>query len=229
MDQQKSKNTILSILPRPSEKPHKSHIGISFSGPMLTGGKDNTRRKIKNDAVVYEPTSPRVSCMGNIKCKYTKDKLRLAGTKLPPAGNFFRPPESSKTENKTKKLMGFMKLFSDLMIPGCGGRKPVAGKINGGVPLYLDKAPSLSTMKRFSSGRDKLSDNIDNDSDEEVIVVPSSAPVMIRNIPVVFDVRGVVGINRETRKEINLWKRRTMQQPKPLLLNNNNNNNNNNI
>ncbi|XP_076955190.1 uncharacterized protein At1g76070-like [Bidens hawaiensis] len=217
-------HTIMNILPRPSEKPH---IGISFSGPLVTDAGDNTRRTIKNPAVVYEPTSPRVSCMGNVKCRYTKDKLRLAGTKLPPAGKLSRLPESSKGENKTKKMMGFMKLFGDLMVPGCGGRKPVAGKLNGGVPMYLDKAPSLSTMKRFSSGRDKLSDHIDNDneSDEEVIVVPSSAPVMIRNIPVGFDVRGVVGCT-EPRKEINLWKRRTMQQPKPLLLNNNNNNNN---
>ncbi|KAI3776508.1 hypothetical protein L1987_46293 [Smallanthus sonchifolius] len=265
MDQQKStsksKNTILKFATssvsfqnppiysptkdkRSSEKPHKSHLGIMVS--IATGG-----RKIKNnqdDTVVYEPTSPRVSCMGQVKCKYTR-----AGNK-PPAGKVLRltsaTPEriqtveddqqpASKTESKSKKKLGLKKLFGGVIItPGGGGRrKPDAGKITSKAPLYLDKAPSLSMMKRFSNGRDKLSDvdwskegaavvsadrryDSDEESDDEHVIVPSSAPVMIRN-PLGFDDKFVrVAGNTEPRKEINLWKRRTMPQPKPLLLHN---------
>lgn len=107
---------------------------------------------------------------------------------------------------------------------GHGWGKSDAGKNNLKAPVYLDKAPSLSTMKRFSSGRDKLSDvdcrryDYDDESDDEDVAIPSSAPVMIRN-SLEFDdgLIRVVG-NMEPRKEINLWKRRTLPQPKPLML-----------
>ncbi|KAJ0781676.1 hypothetical protein HanPI659440_Chr06g0251961 [Helianthus annuus] len=251
MDQQKSKskNTILKFLPRatssisfqnplihspkPSEKPHKSHIGITFSGPLLS--TDQTRRKIKNHSdhtITYEPTSPRVSCMGQVKCKYTKQKQK---PKPQPTGKDFRQKSAtpdrtrggvdvhaSHTESKGKKKLGFTKLLS------FGGKKQDK---KSNVPMFLDKVPSLSTMKRFSSGREKLSDidwtrnsmAVDSgdrnyDSDEGDVIVPSSAPVVIRN-PLGFDDNLVrVAGNTEPRKEINLWKRRTMTQPKPLLL-----------
>ncbi|KAL8240071.1 hypothetical protein R6Q59_013426 [Mikania micrantha] len=270
MDQQKasskSKNTILKFLPRAtssvsfqnppiyspakekrsSEKLHKSHLGIGFSGPMVSMiNTDDTRRIIKtisDHTLVFEPTSPRVSCMGQIKCKHKRaGKPQLAGKK-PPTGadkvlRITAPEEPSKTGSKSKKKLGFKKLFGGLT-PGSGGRrKSNTGKKNTKVPLYLEKAPSLGTMKRFSSGRDKLSDfdwkkegaamdsgdrryDSDEESDDERVIAPSSAPVMIRN-PLGFDDKFVrVAGNTEPRKEINLWKRRTMPQPKPLRLNN---------
>ncbi|KAI3725512.1 hypothetical protein L1987_65302 [Smallanthus sonchifolius] len=256
MDQQKSssksKNTIVKFAKsslsfqnppiysptkdkRSSEKPHKSHL----AGRKIKNNQDNT--------VVYEPTSPRVSCMGQVKCKYST----RAGNK-PPAGKFLRltsaTPEriqlqtveddhdqqpALKNESKSKKKLGFKKLFGGVIITPAGGggrRKPDAGNIISKAPLYLDKAPSLSMMKRFSNGRDKLSDvdwsksgagvdsgdrryDSDEESDDENVIVPSSAPVVMRN-PLGFDdkfVRVVAG-NTEPRKEINLWKRRTMPQ-----------------
>ncbi|KAK1441027.1 hypothetical protein QVD17_06863 [Tagetes erecta] len=218
MDQQKSwaksKNIILKLLPRAtssvsfqnpcpskdkfrsSEKPHKSHLGVGFSDPLIMV---DTRREIKNNSnvtVEYEPTSPRVSCIGQVKCKY----IHRAGNK-PHIGYL-------NVEDGHKKI-GFKKIF--------GRGKLDAGKKSLKAPDYLDKAPSLSTMKRFSSGRDKLS-GVDcrryDYHDESDVIIPSSAPVMIRNL-LGFDdgLISVVG-NMEPRKEINLWKRRTM----PLLI-----------
>ncbi|KAI3797310.1 hypothetical protein L1987_32566 [Smallanthus sonchifolius] len=246
MDQQKasakSKNTILKFLPKSSvsfqnpqiyspsrekrslDKPHKSNLGIGFSGPLVSKIPADTRRKIKNDyAVVYEPTSPRVSCMGQVKCKNKKDKPQRGGNRPPTASNVLRLTSGTP---ESKKKLGFRKIFAGVTPSGSSGKKS-------------SKAPSLGTMKRFSSGRDKFS-NIDwtkeaavmdsggrrYDSDEEsddehVVVVPSSAPVIIRNT-LGFDdnIVRVAGINMEKRSEINLWKRRTMQQPKPLQLHN---------
>ncbi|KAI3745768.1 hypothetical protein L6452_08175 [Arctium lappa] len=291
MDHQKTKsnNKIMKFLPRAtssvtfqnpsiyspakdnkrsSEKTHKSHLGIGFSGPMVSMIPADTRRKIKNDSdytIVYEPTSPRVSCMGQVKCKYQKEK-KLHRQGHGGAGN--KPPstvvkptdkgskitsftvarthsvdydheEGSKTENKSKKKLGFKKIFGGVTPGGGsgGGRKSDGGdKKSLKAPLYLDKAPSLSSMKRFSSGRGKFSDidwtkevaamdpgdrrfYSDEESDGEEVIVPSSAPVVMRN-QLGFDDKFIrVGrINVEPKKEINLWKRRTMAQPKPLQL-----------
>lgn len=295
MDQQKassakSKNKIMKFLPRAtssvtfqnppiyspvkdkrsSEKTHKSHLGIGFSGPMVSMIPADTRRKIKNDSdytIVYEPTSPRVSCMGQVKCKYQKEKLHRqghggAGNKPPTVvkptdkssriTSFtmerthsvdFDHEEGSKTESKSKKKLGFKKIFGGGTPGGSsngGGRKSDSGdKKSSKAPLYLDKAPSLSSMKRFSSGRGKFS-NIDwtkeaaamdsgdrrfysdEESDDEEVIVPSSAPVVMRNQLGIDDKFIRVGrINVEPKKEINLWKRRTMPQPKPLQLHGN--------
>ncbi|KAL4579023.1 hypothetical protein LXL04_015158 [Taraxacum kok-saghyz] len=281
MDQQKasakSKNTLMKFLPRAtssvtfqnpyspakdkrsSEKFHKSNLGIGFSGPLVSMIPADTRRKIKNKSdytVVYEPTSPRVSCMGQVKCKYQKEKLQRHGyavdgnkpptcVKVKPTTSFTPArtynveedhEDSSRTEsNKSKKKLGFKKIFGGVTPSAGGGRKPDSEDKRSKAPLYLDKAPSLSTMKRFSSGRGKFS-NIDwtkegaamdsgdrsnysdEESDDEEVRVPSSAPVVMRNQLVDDKFIRVAGINLQPKKEINLWKRRTMPQPKPLQL-----------
>ncbi|KAM0019599.1 hypothetical protein Hdeb2414_s0025g00657651 [Helianthus debilis subsp. tardiflorus] len=87
------------------------------------------------------------------------------------------------------------------------------------------KGPCLSTMKRFASGRDafmsfdwttQVAPLDSGGSDGEEVVMPSSAPVMVRNKGVCDSFVGVGGVNIEPRREINLWKRRTMAQPQPL-------------
>ncbi|XP_023733091.1 uncharacterized protein At1g76070 [Lactuca sativa] len=291
MDQQKvssakAKNTLLKFLPRAtssvtfqnppiyspakdkrsSEKTHKSNLGIGFSGPMVSMIPADTRRKIKNNSdytIVYEPTSPRVSCMGQVKCKHQKEKLQRRhgngvdgnkptnsvkvkptdkasrATSFTPARtyNVEDDEDSSKTESKSKKKLGFKKIFGGISItPGSSRRKPDLDDKRSKAPLYLDKTPSLSSMKRFSSGRGKLS-NIDwtkleaaamdsggrsyysdEESDDEEIKIPSSAPVVMRNQGFDDKFITVAGLNLQPRKEINLWKRRTMPQLKPLQL-----------
>ncbi|XP_071700921.1 uncharacterized protein At1g76070 [Rutidosis leptorrhynchoides] len=269
----KSKNTIMKFLPkatssvsfqnppiyspmkdkRSSDKTHKSNLGIGFSGPLVSMIPADTRRKIKNKsdyAIVYEPTSPRVSCMGQVKCKYQKDK-HLRGDNKPPnvvkhSDKVLRitsnveddHEETSKTDKKSKKKLGFKQMFSSITTPSGKKRHDVGNNkdIINKAPLYLDKAPSLSMMKRFSSGRGKFSsvdwtkeieaidsdirrNCLDEESDDERVIMPSSAPVIIRN-SLGFDDKfiRVAGINKEPKKEINLWKRRTMSQPKPLQI-----------
>nr|XP_043635216.1 uncharacterized protein At1g76070-like [Erigeron canadensis] len=277
MDQQKtllkSRNAIMKFLPRAtssvtfqsppiyspakdkrsSEKTgHKSNLGIGFSGPLVSSMIPvDTRRKIINKksdyGIVYEPTSPRVSCMGQVRCKYQKDKLQTAKNTLP-ANKVIRlidtrthnfddhHEETPKTgTNKSKKKLGFKKIFSGVStFTPKSVRKNIKDISKG--PLYLDdnKVPNLSTMKRFTSGRGKFSsfdwtkevarmDGEESDDEQlqhDVIVMPSSAPVVIRN-SLGFDDKfiRVAGINKEPKKEINLWKRRTLPQPKPIQVN----------
>ncbi|KAF5767265.1 hypothetical protein HanRHA438_Chr14g0632211 [Helianthus annuus] len=253
MDQQKSsaksKKTILRYLPGPTssvsfqnpsiyspsrdkrstDKPHKSNLGIGFSGPMVSMVLADTRRKVKinHDHIpVYEPTSPRVSCMGTVKCKNKKNKPQKPVNR-PPTNKVLRltsatpeSPTNNDHKKESKKKLGFKKIFG-----GITPSRSDSGKKNS-------EAPSLGAMKRFSSGRDKLSNidwtkevaarryDSDEESDDERVVVPSSAPVIIRN-SLGFDdnIVRIAGLNHvEPRNEINLWKRRTMQQPKPLQL-----------
>ncbi|KAF9602558.1 hypothetical protein IFM89_029857 [Coptis chinensis] len=74
-------------------------------------------------------------------------------------------------------------------------------------------------MNQFTSGRDALDDfdwkyyseREDSDEEDEVFIAHST-PILIGS--------GDVGrVALEPRKDINLWKRRTMDPPKPLQLN----------
>lgn len=253
---------------RSSEKTHKSNLGIGFSGPMVSIIPSDTRRKIKNDptfTLVYEPTSPRVSCMGQVKCKHYRNKLAAAAAAADGATN--KPPAKAKPTSKFSKTMSFTVLKShnkegdqekmekvDSVVKSKkkigirsifrggasnGGRKSDVTNDKSKTACNLPRVPSMSTMKRFSSGRDAFKnfdwttqvaplnsdhrkyftdDEKDGGSDGEEILMPSSAPVIVRNKGISDDfVRGGV-ITLEPRKEINLWKRRTMPQPPPLRL-----------
>ncbi|KAI3516971.1 hypothetical protein L1887_16164 [Cichorium endivia] len=253
---------------RSSEKTHKSNLGLGFSGPMVSIIPSDNRRKIKNDStytLVYEPTSPRVSCMGQVKCKHYRNKLAAADgvANKPPSTNTKPTKKVSKmmsftvvrTQNKeddqermkrvdevvkSKKKKGIRSIFGGGS--NNSGRKSDVSNNSSKTACNLPRAPSMGTMKRFSSGRDAFKnfdwttqvaplnsahrdyftdDERDGGSDgegDEEIKVPSSAPVMIRNKGICDDfVRGGT-IILEPRKEINLWKRRTMPQPTPLQL-----------
>ncbi|CAH1431018.1 unnamed protein product [Lactuca virosa] len=254
---------------RSSEKTHKSNLGIGFSGPMVSIIPSDNRRKIKNDStftLLYEPTSPRVSCMGQVKCKHYRNKFAGADgvtNKVKPPANptkkvsktmsfnvlrtHHKEQDQEKMEKvdpvvKSKKKLGIRSLFRGGA--SNNGRKSDATNNNSSskTACNLPRAPSMSTMKRFSSGRDAFKnfdwttqvaplntghrnyftdDDKDGGSDgeeDEKILIPSSAPVIVRNKGISDDfVRSGV-INLEPRKEINLWKRRTMPQPPPLQL-----------
>ncbi|XP_076900787.1 uncharacterized protein At1g76070-like [Bidens hawaiensis] len=259
MDQQKlsssstkSKNPIMKFLPKPtssvsfqnppiyspardkriSEKPHKSNLGIGLSGPMVSMILADTRRQIRNNGVVYEPTSPRVSCMGQVKCKNrNKNRKPQPPNKVSRVKSITRETiphkdddsKETKPDVKSAKKLGFKKLFSGITVTPSDRRRQDSEKKDS-------VAPSLGTMKRFSSGRDKFSSydwtkevaamDSDDESDLERFVVPSSAPVIIRS-SLEFDDNNIIkvaGISTEPRNEINLWKRRTMKQPKPLSI-----------
>lgn len=221
MEKQKSKNKFLKFLPRaasavkfqnPPFSPDKlrPHAGKNFTGTFLSIIPVEARRNTKNSTTAtfeaQEPTSPKVSCMGQIKHK----KKIKADSK----------PVLAQSEAK-RITPTFRKVLSIGAKPH--GRKSDASFDKSGLP---DRAPSLSQMRRFASGREPVRDfdwemdvkAVDEDvgdycsgeeseGEEREGFVPFSAPILGG------------GVTIEPRKEINLWKRRTMAQPSPLQVN----------
>ncbi|KAL2318886.1 hypothetical protein Fmac_032762 [Flemingia macrophylla] len=219
------KNRILKILPKSAAvtfqnpKPFspgrdhklKSNVGKGFfSGPMIP---IEARRKPKDGGVeTQEPTSPKISCMGQIK---HKKKKRITKTVPVPARGGDTPTEEKEKKHASK----FQR-----MLFHAGKPKPAGRKRSDAV---AESAPGLGHMRRFASSRETFSnfdwkaqiapeerdcysdcdDRVESDAEDEILI-PFSAPL------------GAVGVpNLQPRKEINLWKRRTMAPPRPLQLN----------
>jgi len=209
----------------------KNHAGRGFSGPIIPMIPDEARRKPKNGGSFdsQEPTSPKVSCMGQIKHKkkMIKKAKRAAPAPLPPQKVKAVATSTSPPRELKKHASAIRRIFA--------GAKPAGRKSDASVdynnkPVLPDGAPCLSQMKRFASGRDSLSDfdwmaqiapmdrdhrnyysdeeRGESDEEEEEFMIPFSAPMMIGG-----------GVPLQPRKEINLWKRRTMAPPRPLQLN----------
>lgn len=202
----------------------KTHCNKGFSGPMVSIIPAEARRK-SSGMDTQEPTSPKVSCIGQIKhkkkmAKHQKrsgEKQRTGVDPLPTKKDYAR---SLTTLFQERSSSAIGKIFH--------ARRSDASADSS---RLREDAPSLGQMKRFASGRETLSDfnwtaqvephgrkyclddeeEEDEYEDEEEISIPFSAPILI-NI-------GSTKLPLEPRKEINLWKRRTMAQPKPLQLN----------
>lgn len=231
----KSKNTILKLLPKAASainfqnsapfSPGRDHkrssenaskvkahgAGRGFSGPMISMIPAEARRRSRSGNFDrQEPTSPKVSCMGQIKIKHKK---RIQKTKES------KPREMKKQQSALRRIFRSAK----------PGRKSDASSVES--PSQPDRAPSLGQMRRFSSGRNAFSTfdwtapvaPLDSDhrsyysdeekaeyedEEEEEVIIPFSAPILVGG-----------GVALEPRKEINLWKRRTMAPPRPLQLN----------
>ncbi|KAG2692847.1 hypothetical protein I3760_08G071100 [Carya illinoinensis] len=208
------------------------HAGRGFSGPIISIIPHEARRKPKNGETstfeTQEPTSPKVSCMGQIKHKKTIKKAKPIATSHPRDHQLKAAVSSSSPRDLKKHPSVIRRIFTGAKT----GRNSDASAADHEKPAH-DRAPSLSQMKRFSSRRDSLPDfewtaqimPIDKDhrdyysdeerdqeeeeEEEEGIIIPFSAPIMM--------VGG--GVPLQPRKEINLWKRRTMAPPIPLELN----------
>ncbi|XP_057796950.1 uncharacterized protein At1g76070-like [Salvia miltiorrhiza] len=232
----KSKNKILRFLPKaakasfsfqnPSLSPGrdkrangssqklKSHLYRAFSGPIISMIPAEAREE-STSFETQEPTSPKISCMGQIKHKKTICKLHQHASLPTEFGPVLhsQPERISKTllpgpaAELKKKPAGIKKNF--------GGRRKSDDSINRGKPPLPDRAPCLSQMMRFASSRDTFASydwatadgagedwGSYSDGDEDAVV-----PML-----------GGGGIVLEPRREINLWKRRTMPQLKPLQL-----------
>ncbi|XAR64225.1 hypothetical protein NMG60_11024484 [Bertholletia excelsa] len=177
----------------------RAHAGKGFSGPMVSLIPVEARGKPKNPSfVAHEPTSPKVSCIGQInhKKKVRKEKEREKRKSDPKALN----PDLTRREPKKN-----------------AGRISAANRPAGG-------PPGLGQIKRFASGRERLtvqiapmeSDHRNYISDEESDV-EEAEPIIPFSAPIAGGGGGVIAL--EPRKEINLWKRRTMAQPRPLRVN----------
>ncbi|KAL6982649.1 hypothetical protein U1Q18_016036 [Sarracenia purpurea var. burkii] len=140
-------------------------------------------------------------------------------------------PKDFKTESSSydakKKKSTIRNLFSGARRRD---RRPAA---SAGMPPVPERGPSLGQIKRFASGRNSLAsfdwtaqvapggdgDHRDYYSDEESegeeereIRIPFSAPILVGG-------GGGEKVVLEPKKEINLWKRRTMAPPRPLQVN----------
>ncbi|CAN4094032.1 unnamed protein product [Withania somnifera] len=187
------KNMILKFLPKaatatvifqnhpfsPSREKrfHHHHNHKGFSGPIISIIPAEARnRKSSNNVTNQEPTSPKVSCIGQIKQRkknIKKTKKEDTNTKTP-------------LENSTKKSP--RSNFRNFFLRG----------------ENLIKVPSLSHMRKFASGRegnlsnfdwknvqitpedhrkyysdDDREDYNDEDDDVEEVITPFSAPILL--------------------------------------------------
>lgn len=219
----------------------KSHQNKGFSGPITSVVLEEARNKPKNSTFdAKEPTSPKISCMGQIKHKkkISSKRKNTASMSLPkevvinnPYSSFhaYSRNKPSAVEQKKKNSAS-----GNIFNWGRSGRKSDASHERS--EKLPDRAPSLSHMKRFASGRNSFSnfdwtaaqvapeeqgnrryysDEEKGDSSEEEqeddVIIPFSAPIRLGEV-------GPAAAPLEPRKEINLWKRRTLAQPKPLQL-----------
>ncbi|EOA35588.1 hypothetical protein CARUB_v10020800mg [Capsella rubella] len=252
----KSKNKLLQMLPKamsfghrvPPFSPgrdlhHNNHHSntasnkMFFSGPMVPLVPNAARvRRNKNDAVWDEPTSPKVSCIGQIKLG--KSNKCPTGKKNKPTASLIPKTSSSLTKEDDKGRISKIKRFFSFSPANTTSRKshPTAVSAADEHPVTVVSSaavPSLGQMKKFASSREALggfdwaaemkheedspadlhrgyySDDdtrgayLRDDDDEDDIIIPFSAPL---------------GLNLKPKKEVNLWKRRTMDPPKPLHL-----------
>ena len=218
----KLKNKIFKILPKaaamsvtfqnPPFSPGRDHKCKHYGGKGFFSGRmipDEARRKAKNGHGVetQEPTSPKISCMGQIKHKKGGAKNMSMSMPTP------RDPEVKKHASKFQRMLLFH------------AGKPKQSDAD--VESERAPAPPLGHMRRFASGRETFSnfdwkaqiaphdqerdyDDVDRLDDE--IIIPFSAPLTLGGAT-------ALNLNVQPRKEINLWKRRTMAPPRPLKLN----------
>ncbi|OIW14805.1 hypothetical protein TanjilG_05426 [Lupinus angustifolius] len=230
--QLKLKNKILKVLPKavaamrfqnPPFSPSRIHKSRSentrnkgFSGSMIpheTRKKPN--RGSNNDIDYQEPTSPKISCMGQIK--HDKKRVEKAKTK----------------EIEVKKNVS---TFKKMLFYAAKPKSISSAKLDCNKNMVVERVTSMSHMKRFKSGRDIFADfdwkdqvvpheidcccsdedRVDDEGKVEGFIIPFSAPILISCSSGNGGYYGEGVIDLKPRKEINLWKRRTMAQPKPL-------------
>ncbi|KAF3627314.1 putative thioredoxin-like protein CDSP32, chloroplastic-like [Capsicum annuum] len=202
---------------------HNNHKG--FSGPIISIIPAEARNRKSNNVTNQEPTSPKVSCIGQIKQR----KNKTTKMKKEKATNTKIPLEKIPSKTKSSKY-NFRNIFQRARKFDVDDNTSIASEV---VP---NSAPCLGHMRKFASGRegnlsnfdwknvqitpedrrkyysdDDREDYTDGDEEDEEVIIPFSAPILVGrdNRP---------NFPSEPKKEINLWKRRTMTKPNPLQL-----------
>ncbi|XP_055834519.1 uncharacterized protein At1g76070 [Solanum dulcamara] len=249
MDKEKpskpKKNMILKFLPKaaaatvifqnhpfsPGREKRFHHNHKGFSGPIISIIPAEARNRKSNSETNQEPTSPKVSCIGQIKQRKNINKMKKKEF----------PKQLEKIPSKKKKKpssSNFRNIFQRR-------RKSDDNNNNNTSSIIItsdleNRAPCLSHMRKYASGREGNLSNFDwkkvqitpddhrkyysdddrddyrdedeqDEEEEEEVIIPFSAPILVGrdnrpNFPL------------EPKKEINLWKRRTMTKPNPLQL-----------
>lgn len=188
-----------------------------FSGPIVSIiPKDAQHKKRSSSGRGVEPTSPKISCMGQIKNKKKikiKKKVSAAERK-----------KKKKTEKPRRRRRLFCSCFKGLFRRKVRpGEDPPEKKVEERretkrLPaLAPAAAPRLGQIRRYQSGRDTLAgfdwrksmeEKYAEEEVEDEAFIPHSAPILVGG--------GAVAL--EPKKEVNLWRRRDMPPPIPLQI-----------
>ncbi|KAL6656411.1 hypothetical protein ACP70R_007237 [Stipagrostis hirtigluma subsp. patula] len=205
----------------------------AFSGPIVSivppearGGGGGGRRK-RSGYRTPEPSSPKVSCIGQIKRSRSRKKVNPCGKNgacpLPP-----RPAAAAATgearggscrpKRSLVRRMFFRRTTSRSRSSDARSGLGTGSDHDAAAPAPAPAPAGLGQMRRFTSGRAALQDfdwreaerrsGGDDDYDDDEGFVAHSAPLVLGG--------GVVA--SEPRKEVNLWRRRPMAPPTPLQL-----------
>ena len=199
----------------------------AFSGPIVSIVPPEARGRRAKHRSGYrtpEPSSPKVSCIGQIKRSSSRRQKKVnpcgkngGACPLPPRPAEGTKPRGGGPRGSLVKRMSFFRRSRSRA-------SSKDGCVNGSCAL-APPAPApagLGQMKRFASGRAAFQDfdwrqeddgrrsfgGSDGEFDEDEGFVAHSAPLTLGG--------GVVA--SEPRKEVNLWRRRPMAPPTPLRL-----------
>lgn len=252
----KSKNRFLKLLPkaaaaavtfqsipfspnkekRLSEKlKSKGSSGANDKAMMVSIIPVDALHSRSRNSSLREPTSPKVSCMGQVKhkkklCSLINTNYTYRDSVLPPLDHLSRMVQSNNNSKQGQQKPAALKLvksFDDgkkkkkpMTIKHMFSRVP-SGRRKSDVAIHgpddhRASSCSLSQMRRISSGRNfdwtTVAEVVDNFDKEEVKLSKFAvAPEILQECK---------AVSLEPRKEVNLWKRRTMAQPSPLELKN---------
>ena len=107
--------------------------------------KEAPRKSKNGSSDAREPASPKVSCMGKIKCK-KKKKETVGKPKLASP-----PPQAFTEEVKIRKLLVMLQVLK-------GTKRGLKSDVSDAEAEIAESVPSLSQMKQFSRACGTLSD-----------------------------------------------------------------------
>lgn len=215
----KSQNRFLKFLPKSAADKEKRSTKSIIPADAL-------RSRSRNSSFgALEPTSPQVSCMGQLKhkkkvCSMMNNKTYV----LPPLDHLnlmvhthnkskmVQPDHLEGDVKKKKKPLAIKNMFS--RVPSVRRKSDHAITTTDYVGNH--RLSSSCSLRRFSSSRTSLN-NFDwtatqvapVHNEEEKVKISKCVPKALQECK---------QVNFEPRKDVNLWKRRPMAQPSPLQL-----------
>ncbi|KAF3606828.1 hypothetical protein DY000_02047091 [Brassica cretica] len=178
--------------------------------PLLPTSARARRRTKSNGVVVAEPTSPKVSCIGQIK---------LAKSKCPEMKK--RAPKNLETSSSSlvkEEGKGNWSILKRLFSTGRNPLKKSSSTASAAViehPVVAVEAvagPTLGNMKKFATSRESLGGfdwRVEMKRQDEETTIPFSVSMPLTQ-------REGLSLYPRQKSEVNLWERRTVDRPKPL-------------
>ncbi|KAJ4889547.1 hypothetical protein Rs2_29295 [Raphanus sativus] len=188
--------------------------GLFFSGPitpLLPTATARARRRTKNAVVFAEPTSPKVSCIGQIKLAKSSTKNRAPKDLKPASFNIVK--EAGKGNwSKLKRLFSTRRRESNYTAVSAVSEHRISA-------VEAVAVPSLGKMKKFASSREALGAfdwTVEMKREESQSDHRGCYSTDDKETKIPCAVRTPLTLCSRQKSEVNLWKRRTMDRPKPL-------------